>query len=275
MKLQVDANFKQPKMKLQVVFNFKLVWNKATSCFQLQSTNNEATSCLQAQTSQKWNYKLILILNNRKWSYLRDKILPIRIHSSDSIFWHNVDSKSVNSAFIWDTIRSRSNPPIWLSIVWHKFSIPKCSFTLWLALKGRLLTKDRMRALRMNTDLKCLLCSNAIESQDHLFGSCTYISDILKNSTFSFSGVWNCYTNGLVLLNRPHGTRKLVGLLYFAITIFLTWKERNARYHDSSHNTPATVTCILVKRMLREKLHSCKSFKDAILRDPNIILDLY
>ena len=34
MKLQVDYNFKQPKMKLQVVFNFKRVWNEATSCFQ-------------------------------------------------------------------------------------------------------------------------------------------------------------------------------------------------------------------------------------------------
>ena len=37
MKLQVDSNFKQPKMKLQVVFNFKRVWNEATSRFQLQS----------------------------------------------------------------------------------------------------------------------------------------------------------------------------------------------------------------------------------------------
>ena len=36
--VQVDSNFKQPKMKLQVVFNFKRVWNEATSCFQLQSS---------------------------------------------------------------------------------------------------------------------------------------------------------------------------------------------------------------------------------------------
>ena len=38
MKLQVDSNFKQPKMKVQVVFNFKRVRNGATSCFQLQSS---------------------------------------------------------------------------------------------------------------------------------------------------------------------------------------------------------------------------------------------
>ena len=35
MKLQVDSNFKQPKMNGQVVFNFKRVWNEATSYFQL------------------------------------------------------------------------------------------------------------------------------------------------------------------------------------------------------------------------------------------------
>ena len=57
MKLQVDSNFKQPKMKsnesgmkLQVVSNFKLA-------------NNEAASCFRAQMSQD-NYKFILILNN-------------------------------------------------------------------------------------------------------------------------------------------------------------------------------------------------------------------
>ena len=37
MKLQVDSNFKQPKMKLHVVFNFKRVWNEAKET-QLQSS---------------------------------------------------------------------------------------------------------------------------------------------------------------------------------------------------------------------------------------------
>ena len=36
MKLQVDSDFKQPKMKLQDFFNFKRLWNEATSCFKLQ-----------------------------------------------------------------------------------------------------------------------------------------------------------------------------------------------------------------------------------------------
>ena len=43
MKLQVDSNFKQPKMRLQVVLKFKRVWNEVISCFQLNLVNNEAT----------------------------------------------------------------------------------------------------------------------------------------------------------------------------------------------------------------------------------------
>ena len=52
-KLQVDSNFKQPKMKLQVVLKFKRFWNEATSFSNFNLVNNEATSCFHAQTSQE------------------------------------------------------------------------------------------------------------------------------------------------------------------------------------------------------------------------------
>lgn len=247
----------------------------ASSCH--PSLPSIAESNLQIKVSHyiansSWNLPLS---NHLLMQELRTKILPTVIHRSDSITWHNLGVDSVNTSQIWDTIRRRNPPPPWLNIVWNSFSIPKCSFTLWLVLKGRLLTKDRMRNFRMNTDLRCLLCSDAIESHEHLFGSCRYITEILNRSSFSFSGVWSCYRTGLVLLNRPTGIRRLVGLLFFAITIFMVWKERNARLHNSLHHNPASITCTMIKRMLREKLHTCKKFKASLLRDPNLVLDIY
>ena len=53
MKLQVDSNFKQPKMKLKVVFNFKRSGMKLQVVSNFNLVNNEATSCFRVQTSQE------------------------------------------------------------------------------------------------------------------------------------------------------------------------------------------------------------------------------
>ena len=53
MKLQVDCNFKQPKMKLQVVFKFKRSGMKIQVVSNFNPANYETTSCFRAQTSQE------------------------------------------------------------------------------------------------------------------------------------------------------------------------------------------------------------------------------
>ena len=58
MKVQVDSNFKQPKMKLQVVFNFKESGTKLQVISNFNLVNNKATSSFQLQTSLEWIYKL-------------------------------------------------------------------------------------------------------------------------------------------------------------------------------------------------------------------------
>lgn len=43
-------------------------------------------------------------------------------------------------------------------VMWYSISISKCSFIIWLALKDRLLTKDRMTWFGINVDPECVLC---------------------------------------------------------------------------------------------------------------------
>ena len=151
---------------------------------------------------------------------LRSLVQPITIHRQDSIRWHCTPLVSVTT--IWNCIRLPTTPPGWLPAVWHPLAIPKCSFTLWLALKERLLTKDRMLRFHMHTDLECVLCNNAIESHHHLFGSCSYIFEALRPSCFSFTENWTSYINGHFLLGRVVGIRKLMGYLYIAVSFYLS-----------------------------------------------------
>ena len=63
-------------------------------------------------------------------------------------------------------------------MVWGKGCIPKLAFTLWLAVQGKLMTKDRLRKWGMqNVDLTCVLCGG-IESVDHLFFACTFAKSV-------------------------------------------------------------------------------------------------
>lgn len=72
---------------------------------------------------------------------LRALISSIPIGNSDSIEWAGQSRHVCFSTFI-QSIRLTAAPPDWIKAIWRQLSIPKCSFTLWIALKNRLLTKE-------------------------------------------------------------------------------------------------------------------------------------
>ena len=99
MKLQVDSNFKQPKMKLQVVFNFKRVWNEATSSFQLRTSSKFMN---QAGRSQLNNF-VIFGLHGHCSSFI---FLPITILKR---------IQSLITRFLW---RGSSIGPCFYKVSW-------------------------------------------------------------------------------------------------------------------------------------------------------------
>lgn len=80
-------------------------------------------------------------------------------------------------------IRPTGNSQPWEHVVWHTFSVPKYSFLLWLVLKQRLLTRDRMQRFGMRVPAgDCLLCNSDLESHDHLYSSCPFSSRMFWES---------------------------------------------------------------------------------------------
>lgn len=89
------------------------------------------------------------------------------------------------SAFLWHRIRGTGVAPLWLDAVRHRLAIPKCSFLLWLALKNRLFTKDRMINMGMNVNPMCVLCSTELESVMHIYGTWSFVKCVLQGSVLS------------------------------------------------------------------------------------------
>ncbi|CAN6937297.1 unnamed protein product [Brassica oleracea] len=91
--------------------------------------------------------------------------------------WRNSpdDPPSVfSTSKLWTSL----NPPpplvSWYKAVWFSQKIPKHSFMAWLLLKGRMLTKDRLRSWGLQVPAECLLCGHAAETANHLFFDCQF-----------------------------------------------------------------------------------------------------
>lgn len=73
------------------------------------------------------------------------------------------------------TIYSQLRPPIvrisWRELVLNNIATPGTKFILWLALWGRLATKDRLLQFDVRVDPVCVSCEQCHESMDHLFFS--------------------------------------------------------------------------------------------------------
>ena len=83
---------------------------------------------------------------------------------------------SIRSA--WKSIRSRSEPVEWVKLIWFPGRIPKAAFCLWLAVKGRPQTQDRLYIC--DPSMKCLLCNSCMEDHEHLFFKCRVSSIVWR-----------------------------------------------------------------------------------------------
>lgn len=66
-------------------------------------------------------------------------------------------------------------------VVQYKHSIPRWSIIQWMALLGRLATKDRLHKWGGLTSDQCVLCFAAEETHDHLFFQCPFSTQLWRS----------------------------------------------------------------------------------------------
>lgn len=200
---------------------------------------------------------------------MRQLLLNVRILSRDNLSWNDDTSQQVSISTIWDSIRRRTVSPPWLQILWHSLHIPKCSFILWLALKNRLLTFDRMLQFGMNVDPHCKFCTTSHESAQHLLLHCSYTQQIFINSPLPIGPDWISDIQD----TSPNITLK-INYLFIGAAFYHIWLERNSRVHSNS-SKPTRVLVQSIKQMVRDKVHGCKQFQKLIASNPSLTSLLY
>ena len=92
----------------------------------------------------------------------------------DTVIWKGTQGGPYSIKYAWNQIREERNKVFWHTLIWFPGRIPKSAFFLWLAVKRKLGTQDRIHNIQ--SDAKCLLCGLEQETHNHLFFQCPQVN---------------------------------------------------------------------------------------------------
>ena len=113
--------------------------------------------------------------------------------NNDIVKWRTKAGQLINFSTqkAWDDLKVELPVVKWYKAVWFSQCNPRWAFTLWMAIKRKLLTKDRMMKWCSDT-LLCPLCKITNDSHNHLFFQCEYSIE-----------VWKCLKKYIKVTNIP------------------------------------------------------------------------
>ncbi|XP_057460090.1 uncharacterized protein LOC130750511 [Actinidia eriantha] len=235
-----------PKMEGGLGFKNLVAWN-----FALLSKNLWNIHAKKDTLWVRWIHQNYL-QNSYIWDYIGSKqdsklikhLLVIRdmmLSKEGSVhiainrmeLWARDGKFSTKAAY--EYFRPRKINLIWPKLVWKSCIIPKHSFILWLGLKGRLLTRDKMQGII--EDQNCPLCNAADESIDHLFFQCNVGKQVWLQIKY-----WLGITRAMNTLKaavkwiikeaRGTGVQAKAKQIGFACTVYYLWEARNERIFE-------------------------------------------
>ena len=133
----------------------------------------------------------------------------------------------------WEQIREKKATVPWSRAVWFTQGVPRYTFIVWLAVKNRLSTGDRMRAWGIQQS--CVLCGERDETRDHVFFACPYSYTAWDKLASRLSGNRTDpdWTSSLQLVNANNLQilDQILLKMVFQTSIYHIWQERNQRIH--------------------------------------------
>ncbi|GKE03114.1 reverse transcriptase zinc-binding domain-containing protein [Tanacetum coccineum] len=202
-----------------------------------------------------------------KYSNLLSIAAPsISAGTMDTIEWKSSDGviQPFSARVVWNSIRPHDNKVDWFYVVWFPGCIPRHAFNLWLVVKKKLKTQDRLASWNVNASLAthCTLCESQPDSHDHLFFECPFSNQVWCHMR-DFVGLprmqpsLELIVDLLSPFSKSRTTRCVVSKLVLAATAYFLWRERNDRLFKKGKNTVEHVIGS-IKSSVRLKLLSCR-----------------
>ncbi|MFS7905400.1 putative reverse transcriptase zinc-binding domain-containing protein [Helianthus anomalus] len=162
------------------------------------------------------------------------------------------NERHYSSLEVWHTIRLRNTPISWANMVWFSQCILRHSFQLWLVIKNKLKTQDRLKVWEAGSEknlrLVCFpLCQHDRDSRDHLFFSCKFASQVWMNiksmvDMAYISDSWNSVLEWMEQYSNSKRLEQIVCKLVLAAVVYFIWQERNNRLFSQLECSAIQVT---------------------------------
>ena len=151
----------------------------------------------------------------------------------------------------WRALRIDSPKVIWVKHVWFSQCVPRHAFVLWMALRGRLKTTDRLSKWFNISCTLCPLCKTVQESHSHLFFSCNFSKIVWDNLKVlckldNVSSVWAEVVSGISIRIADNSLWSVIQRLVFGAAVYYIWQERNIRVFQNDFRSEETVFKIVV-----------------------------
>nr|GEX92409.1 hypothetical protein [Tanacetum cinerariifolium] len=223
---------------------------------------------LPCDNNMSWGWRKVLQLR----SSIREDMFRARLNTSskvaDVIVSAGMETRSgsskpfiVNS--VWHSIRPRDVKVPWADVVWFPNCISRHAFNLWLMIKGKLKTQDKLRSWDVSSSLAtcCTLCETQPDSHEHLFFDCSFSKQVWCHMR-DLAGLSHVPPSLELILDiiNPMARRKtcsVISMLVFAASAYFIWQERNDRlYKNNKKSAAQIIKCIM--SAIHLKLMSCR-----------------
>lgn len=172
-----------------------------------------------------------------------NNILNYRDATQNNIAWDKVtQSGKFMAAAMYKELRCESVDVSWKNIFFQNHASPRARFILWLTLKGRVPTKDKLVRFGFIQEKKCCFCSHD-ESMQHLFFDRVYTNRILR-SKLEWNGYyrsilqWDQEQDWMIHETTKKGWRREILRISFAETVYEIWCTGNDAMFN--HTQPRT-----------------------------------
>ncbi|KAL6555052.1 hypothetical protein OROGR_006310 [Orobanche gracilis] len=207
-------------------------------------------------------------------SYFFKKMMKLRSFVKDAPDWR-VQQSTPNflGKKFYELLRPSITKVNWKEFMMNNFASPKAKLILWLALRGRLATKERLAKFTTLPDINCVFCNSDIESVNHITLNCSVVQQVWK-AIMAWFGDPSIISVGqsdiqqmAVKIRGEKPARRLLKALITEL-IYAIWLARNKKiFQGTAADFNQILRNVVQKTFCRGNMHSnlvdlCNSFQN-------------
>ncbi|PWA89784.1 RNA-directed DNA polymerase, eukaryota, Reverse transcriptase zinc-binding domain protein [Artemisia annua] len=170
----------------------------------------------------------------------------------DTTMWRCDDGSitQFSTRIAWEHVSQHHDKVRWWKIVWFSRCNPRMAFILWMAIKRRLQTQDRVMKWNNDPNMKCPPCNMVNDSHSHLFFECEFSKEIwtvlkAKMEINWMSNSWDTLIEQYA--NKPcnNSIGSVLRRIGSASMVYHIWRERNARLFSGEKTDKGSIMKII------------------------------